>query len=191
MGCDVIVSKAELRKKMLGLRRSIPLNDRQRYSRDICNKIRGLDWFSLAKTVALFVPIRGEVDLTPLFDETTKQLVLPLVQDKERLSFHLVSDLSTLTKGSFNILEPDPERHPIVAPEDIDLFLAPGLGFSKTGERIGYGGGYYDRILAKKREDAHSLGVGFDVQIVQPGFSEEYDITLDGVLTEKRMLFII
>jgi len=185
------VSKAELRKKMLGLRRSIPLNDRQQYSQDICNKIKELDWFSLAKTVALFVPIRGEVDLTPLFDETTKQFVLPLVQDKERLSFHLVSDLSTLTKGSFDILEPDPKCHPIVAPEDIDLFLAPGLGFSKIGERIGYGGGYYDRILAKKREDAHSLGVGFDVQIVQPGFSEEYDIALDGVLTEKRMLFII
>ena len=185
------MSKAELRKKLRGIRHSFSQSDSQSTSKEICNKIKELSWFVDAKTVALFVPIRDEIDLRYLFEEGNKRLVLPLVRSKQTLSFHLVDDLSSLKKGSYDILEPQPEVHPLVATEDIDLFLVPGLGFSKTGERIGYGGGYYDRILSQKREDAPSLGVGFDFQIVETGFSEEHDISLNGVLTEKRVLFII
>ncbi|MCK5808914.1 5-formyltetrahydrofolate cyclo-ligase [bacterium] len=176
---------------MSTLRNSLSESDKKQNSQEICNKIESLDWFSDAKTVALFVPIRGEVDLTILFKKSEKRLVLPLVKNKTELSFHSVETVESLTKGSYGILEPNPEIHQEVNPDEIDLFLVPGLGFSKIGERIGYGGGYYDRILAKKQTDAHSLGVGFDIQIVQPGFSEEYDVALDGILTEKRMLFII
>ena len=176
---------------MLAVRHSLSSDDAQKKSQNICSKINELPWFTEAKTVALFVPIRGEIDLQILFQNSDKQLLLPLVQNRTTLSFHRVKELSSLQKGSFNILEPQPTQHPIVPIEDIDLFLVPGLAFSKTGERVGYGGGYYDRILSQKKEGAHSLGVGFDCQIVQPGFSEKHDISLDAVLTEKRMLFII
>ena len=114
------------------------------------------------------------------------ETVYPRVDGAE-LRFH-VSTPSALTPGSHRILEPSPE-----APEaqlgDIELFIVPGLGFTPFGDRLGYGGGYYDRTLAAARaarpdRPMQAVGVGFSVQLQETLPVEAHDFRLQGILTE-------
>ena len=73
------------------------------------------------------------------------------------------------------------------------LMIVPGLGFSYTGYRIGYGKGFYDRYLSSftKRDTVMAVGVGYDFQLLgNVTFEDEYDVPLDGVITDKREVFI-
>ncbi len=185
------MGKADIRSVMLARRRGMSVDGRAIKSKEIVNKISALEWFSSARIVAAFVPIRGEVDLRELIPTDGKTIVLPLVQGSGQLSFHAVNNLSELHRGSFGIQEPDPKIHQEVAPEDIDLILVPGLAFSRRGERLGYGGGFYDRILSHIDTRTKTLGIAFDFQITDPGFSEQHDVPVNGVLTERRILFVI
>ncbi len=86
-----------------------------------------------------------------------------------------------LVPGAYNILEPR-EGLDKFAPEKIDLFLCPGLGFDPHGGRIGRGMGFYDRVLELARPDAVKLGVCFGFQLVEEVEMEDHDIRMNGVI---------
>lgn len=146
--------------------------------------------FRAAERIALYHPYRGEVDLLPLLGTPGKRFHFPRVVDGTKvLDFHRVGAPEELTGGFKGIREPavDAPRCPVA---DIDLFLVPGVAFSRTGERIGYGGGYYDATLRERGPRSTAIGVGFDLQVVDPGFAESWDIRLDGLVTESSVMFI-
>ncbi|RYD45106.1 MAG: 5-formyltetrahydrofolate cyclo-ligase, partial [Verrucomicrobiaceae bacterium] len=95
------------------------------------------------------------------------------------LTFHTGENLA---EGSFGIMEPA-EGSPEVAVEEIDAFLCPGLAFDRKGGRLGRGRGFYDRLLAKAREDAVKIGLCHGFQMVEDTFSEEHDVRMDEVFT--------
>lgn len=147
-------------------------------------------WFRAAEQIALYHPYRNEADLLPLLGTPGKEFLFPRVVEKTKvLAFHRVGTAAELTVGFKGIREPaaDAPRCPVA---DIDLFLVPGVAFSRTGERIGYGGGYYDATLRERGPRSTAIGVGFDLQVIEPGFAEPWDIRLDGLVTESSVMFI-
>ncbi len=175
---------------MISRRKSLSATDIFKKSLKIVSKIKELAFYKSSKVLALYFPFKNEVDLLELLNDDEKIFCFPKVRnDSKVLDFFVVKDVKDLKKGAFGILEPL-ENAKKVAIADIELFLVPGVGFSKTGERIGYGGGFYDSTLKQKSQSAIALGVAFDCQIVEPGFSEDFDIFMDGIVTETETKMI-
>lgn len=149
--------------------------------------LKSLPEFQSAQTIACYNAYQSEVDLTRFMQDclkTQKRVVLPKVCGKD-LCFYEVTDLTEQQNiGAFHIVEPDETKCALVHPDEIDLFLVPGIAFDLFGFRVGYGGGYYDRYLHNKRLDAISIGVGYDMQLVHAIHNEEHDVPVDLVVTD-------
>ena len=150
-----------------------------------------------ARTVAGFVSTRSEIDTDPLLGSLRRRgvkVVLPRVSTgllPPRLRFHRAKR-SELVFGIFGLLEPRPDA-PEVAAHEIDLFMVPGLAFDHRGARVGYGGGYYDELAAYVRAhpdatNARFVGLGFDFQLVDACPTGEWDVPLDCVVTDERVV---
>lgn len=134
-----------------------------------------------AQIIALFAPLPGEVDLIPLTRELDRIWAFPKVEGDSLAFYHIKDASKELTPGAFGILEPI-QRLPRLYPDEIDLFLCPGLGFDARGGRIGRGKGFYDDTLAKARPDALKMGVCFGYQLVDEVVMEDHDIPMNGVI---------
>lgn len=168
----------------------MPESEVESFSSVICKSLDSFDFFCEAELVALYMPIKNEVDVLPLFKKTGRHFLFPRVeQDSKKLAFYEAESFDDFEPGAYGIREPKLSL-PKIEIEKIDLFVVPGVAFSEKCERIGYGGGYYDTTLKFKNKRAHSVGVAFDFQIVEPGFSGPFDVRLDAVLTERRHFII-
>ena len=169
-------------------RKKLSKNEVGFLSLKIIKSLISLDVFKNSDTVALYVPIKNEVDLMSLLSEKGKRFVFPRVENgTKKLTFYEAASSDDFEKGSFNIPEPKTTLNKVDI-ENIDLFLVPGVAFSEKCERIGYGGGFYDTTLKYKNKNARTLGVAFDFQIVDSGFSEPFDERLDAVATDERII---
>jgi 5-formyltetrahydrofolate cyclo-ligase len=171
--------KSELRESMR--RRLHALNAS---SRPVCDALgRWLASLPGLRTIAVFSPLPGEVDLSEFVHHHPEiRWVYPRVTGDE-LQFHQISHPDTgLVVGAFGVREPSPTR-PVVPAGEIDAIICPGLAFDVSGGRLGRGKGFYDRLLEKSRPDAHKIGVCFPVQIVPDTFSEAHDVHMDRVIS--------
>lgn len=154
-----------------------------------------------ARAIALYFPIRGEVDTRLFFSyfrKTGKTCFFPKTFSESagagtRIEFHPVKDWSELRLGRFGIAEPNPSVHAAPAAAALDLILVPGVAFDLNGHRLGYGAGYYDRAIAKIREERGShacrlIGLAYDFQILPALPAEPHDVALDAVISEKRVI---
>ncbi len=185
------LEKSALRKQILPLRKKLSAEEITVLSDKINKRLISLDIFKDSKTIALYIPIKNEVDVRPLFKCEGKRFVFPRVENgTKKLSFYEAKNMDDFEKGSFNIPEPKMTLNKIDV-ENIDLFIVPGVAFSEKCERIGYGGGFYDSTLKYKNRNSYTLGVAFDFQIVEEGFSEPFDERLDAVATPERIIINI
>jgi len=143
--------------------------------------------FRAAATVAVYSALPAEVPLALVVEQARahgKRVCYPLTQPPDRvLSFHAIQEGAPLAVGRFGIREPLPSA-PRVPLLEIDLFVVPGLGFTRQGARLGKGGGYYDATLAAARPAAVRCGVAFGVQIVDTLPTNGHDMTMDWIFTE-------
>ncbi len=182
------MEKSDLRRNILALRKKLSAEDVDILSKKIANTLISLDIFKNSEVIALYVPIKNEVDLISLLAEKGKRFLFPRVETgTKKLTFYEAKSPDDFEKGSFNIPEPKTTLNKVDI-ENIDLFLVPGVAFSEKCERIGYGGGFYDTTLKYKNKNARTLGVAFDFQIVDSGFSEPFDERLDAVATPERII---
>lgn len=183
------LAKDDLRREILAARKLQTGSQVQSHSLAIIEKLVKLSAYRRSQIVALYYPFRNEVDLLPIIAVEDKTFVFPKVVKKtRRLDFYKVSSINDFVEGAYGIMEPQNDLEK-VAIKDIDLFAVPGVAFSETGERIGYGGGYYDCTLSCHRKDAVSVGIAFDIQLVRSGFSEDQDISVDILITENNTYF--
>lgn len=178
--------KGKLRRLILSKRRELKGEEIRELSKRVIENLKSLTSFQKAKTVMLYYPVGGEVDLRPLFDEiiAKKTLLLPKVSSSGELYAVEVNDLSLLKPGYFGIPEPLGGR--IFKPEKVDFVAVPGVAFDRACYRLGMGKGFYDRFLPRVK--GQKVGVAYDFQIVDSVPVENHDFPLDAVVTPTRIL---
>lgn len=181
--------KQQIRQRTLAARDA--LTDRGPRSLLVLEHALQLPEFGAAGTVLIYVSARSEVRTRETIAELLadrKSIVVPWCRDDEHLDLFHLHSLQDLVPGRFGILEPradlraDPHR--VIAPTRLDLLLLPGAAFDRRGGRIGYGRGYFDRLLAQTRPDALKAGLAFDCQLVDEVPMGPHDVRLDVVVTE-------
>jgi len=137
------------------------------------------------KVFSAYWPIKGEPDLRPLMVELHKAgitVALPLVETRAApLTFRRWTPETRMVRGDWNIPVPPPDA-PVVRP---DIALAPLVGWTADGYRLGYGGGYFDRTLAALSPKPFVVGIGINAAQIKTIYPQPHDIPLDLILTEK------
>jgi 5-formyltetrahydrofolate cyclo-ligase len=131
--------------------------------------------------VAAYMALPGEVDLSELFGRVDQDWVFPRVRG-ESLNFYRVKIFTEdMQIGAFGIMEPKDGLEEVRV-EDVDVFLCPGLGFDRSGGRLGRGRGFYDRMLNQAKPSALKIGVCFPFQIADEIVMEDHDVRMDRVV---------
>ena len=189
---DIPAQKRALRAAVLARRRA--MTGRPAASRAICGKIARLPEFQNAAVLAAFAPMREETDITPLLQSALnsgKILLLPRVADfaAGKLAFHQVRNLAELRPvraGKAQIPEPDPAKHPARDPVSAGFFLIPAVAADPQNFRLGYGGGFYDRLLAKLPPAAPTCCPIFAAQMEKKIPREAHDRPIWRIITEAN-----
>ncbi len=177
--------KTALRKKYSSLRASITDVDHHAFSSAIAENFLNSEEYKSAEAVLLYLSINREVRTRALVDRILKdgkKLALPVCFDEGRMTFRYVTDKSQLVKGKFSAPEPDiscPEYEGGVS----TVCVIPAIAFDKSGYRLGYGKGYYDRYLS--RFDVVRVGFCFSELFVDSLPHGRYDAACDLIITEK------
>ena len=185
--------KAELRKRMRGLRKALPATACAQRSAQIVDRLAVGEPIAGARAVALFQPMhdRHEVDLRPLgatLLERGVKVAYPAADPETRaMVFRFVGGSGDLEPGAFGIVEPKSscaEAHP----GDLDAIVVPALAVDPRGHRIGYGAGFYDRALPRFVPPAAAIVVAFDFQLVAEVPETPLDFAAAWVVTDTRTL---
>lgn len=187
-GQVLMVGKSTLRNAMLARRHLLTAAEQESYGRVIQNTFLELDAYARASSIALYLPVNGEVPTAEILDHALhagKSIYLPVV-DHHRIILRQYSQEDTLKPGRFGILEPSAGCL-TADPQLIDVFVIPGVVFDLAGNRGGYGKGYYDRLLHFCGKDATLVGICYDFQLVEHMAVELHDVKMDMVITERRV----
>jgi 5-formyltetrahydrofolate cyclo-ligase len=183
--------KAELRKRLRGVRKTTPIEACAERSARIVARLEKHPAVAAARAVALFWPIldRHEVDLRAL-DASLRargvRVAYPSIDpDSNDMVFRFVADPSSLEEAGFGFAEPPSD---LPAATALDVVVVPAIAADPTGQRIGYGAGYYDRTIPKYAPPAVTIGVVFDWQLVAEVPATETDVALGWVVTDARVL---
>jgi 5-formyltetrahydrofolate cyclo-ligase len=180
------LTKTELRKSLLKNRKSLSPEAWREKSDRICNNLQNSPLFTQAKTIFAYFSFRQEPDLSPLFT-TPKNWGFPRCVGKE-LSWHIWKPGDALHTGAYGILEPQPDA-PKIEPSEVDLILVPAVACDLRGYRLGYGGGYYDRMLSKVEwESKITIGIIFEFAFLAEVPVESWDKPLHGICTENGLM---
>jgi 5-formyltetrahydrofolate cyclo-ligase len=159
-------------------------------------KLIELPEYKAAKTVLWYIDCRSELRTKfalPAALSSGKRIVVPYCTVDEaganKLGLWLLESMDEMIVGKWNILEPPKERWgepgKEISPQELDLVVVPGVGFSRTGGRMGNGQGYYDRLLERVRPDCVLVGLGYECQLFDDLIVSPHDVFMNKVVTEK------
>lgn len=184
-----IETKQELRHKILQLRGNLSYGAWQTASLAAQKQLISLKQLADAGCVALYMPIRNEVDTKLVLDtclQKGQRVLLPRVAGKDLL-FCNVESLEQLTRGCYDIPEPCTTCQTVPL-STADLVVVPGVAFDLHGHRIGFGQGFYDRCLAGLDKNITLIGLCHDFQIVEQFQAEQHDISMDLLVSEQQII---
>jgi 5-formyltetrahydrofolate cyclo-ligase len=185
-------AKRAMRERVLAARDAWPAAERAAAAQAIVGRILALPSFAAARVVLATLPFRSEWDTLPLVRAALaagKTVVVPRVDAGARLLvLHAIRDLATdVAPGHWGIAEPLPHC-PVVAPDAIDWVLVPGVAFDAAGGRLGYGGGYYDRLLPLVARGVPRVAGAFALQLVARVPAAAHDLKVDTIVTERQTI---
>lgn len=172
---------------MRAVRGALPVSACEARSAEIAKRVVTLTSFESAKTILAFSSMRREVKTHAIMQAAWtvgKQVALPRVVERE-LHLHRIGADTELVEGSFGVPEP-PDEAPRISPGTVDFAVVPALAVDLRGYRIGYGGGYYDRLLPLL-ENARSCALAFDFQLIAEVPELPIDVPVDIVVTDQRV----
>lgn len=187
-------AKQTMRGRVLRDRDALPLAQRAKASASIAATLSSRDDFASSATVLLTLPFGSEWDTRVLVAEAlacAKTVALPRVNLSTRML-----DVCAITRLEHDAAPgyrgiPEPRAHcALLDPASIDWVLVPGVAFDAGGGRIGYGGGYYDRLLPLLRADARRIAGAYELQLVDCVPAASHDLAVEAIVTEARTLSI-
>lgn len=181
--------KRAVRTRALAARDALPAAARAEKSARITAALVALDECARARCVMAYVPVRSEFDTRPLLERLLAAgvvLALPRITGPRVMVAARVTDLARdLVPGAYGIPAPR-DGLETLSPDALDCVLVPGSAFDLEGRRCGYGGGYYDNLVALMRPDCHRVAAAFDVQVVDEVPAEPHDLPVHLLVTETR-----
>lgn len=184
-----MLSKSELRVRIKEEMANLDYVKKSIMDEKIRNNIYGLKDYCKAKTILTYVSKDKEVDTIELITHSIslrKTVCAPLTKKSNNsLEIRKIEDLKDLKVGNFNILEPN-EHTKVINPKNIEILFIPGLAFGIGCERLGRGGGYFDRFLL----DSNGLKVGlaYEFQVFDSLPVQKHDIKMDMIITDSRLI---
>lgn len=191
---DILEKRKRLREEKITARNQLSFDERSLFSEQISEKLLGIKEFQKSQKIMVYRSVKGEVCLDSFIQAAEalgKSLAYPLcISDTEMIALQperaLSEGRSPWKAGRFGIQEPIREASIEFLPEEIDLIICPCTVFDEHRNRMGMGAGFYDRYL-KKCINAVKVAVAFEVQKVEHIPTENWDIVMDAVITEKRI----
>jgi len=186
-----VLSKQEIRRRALASRQAQP--DKDPLSLRIWRRLADLPRYVDARTVMSYVHVRSEVrtqDFLRAALARGRRIVVPYCVGGD-LGLFLLADMDELSPGTIGIPEPRaelrgrPEKR--VDAAELDLVVVPGVAFDRRGARLGYGRGYFDKLLARVRPDTLLVGLAFECQVFPAIPVEPHDVCMDLVITEENV----
>lgn len=183
--------KRTLRQSIIAGRAALPEELHQDLSRKITARLLQLEAYHSAHTVMGYMHFGAEFISEPWLRQVLsdgKQLLLPRVnQSSRQLEVYRVEDLDAqLEPGAYGIREPLPEQCVPAELNELEFMLLPGVAFARNGARLGYGGGFYDKLLAKLTHRPVLVGAAFALQVVDGIPMESTDQRIDWLVTEHE-----
>lgn len=200
------IDKREWRRRMTFLRDSLSTEEREMWSLELCGLLEREGLCMLRKrldrplNVCAFAPFRSEASPLPLIErcwEMGDRIFAPrILPGEEGMELRKVEALSNWIPGKWGVPEPDPLHTSMwMETQPLDAVLVPGMVFNEIGGRLGYGGGYYDRLYAELQgsKDLGTtlwIGFAFSCQVVRDRLpSEPHDLKLHGLATEEKIIW--
>jgi len=193
-----IEEKKHFRDLLIAKRQRVDAKTRELAGLAARNLLEKSVLFSTSQHVAGYFAMNDEFDCEPiiqLIHERGKTCYVPVLGENRILSFMQYRAGDALRPNRYGI--PEPSGQKMLSAENLDLVLVPLVGFDGQGGRLGMGGGYYDRTfeflrhskeLKKTKKNCPLIGVGYEIQGVDKLPADPWDVPLDGILTEKRLL---
>jgi 5-formyltetrahydrofolate cyclo-ligase len=187
--------KETLRKEALARREALGEAERRRKSELIRGRLFTMSPFQRAAVVHFYLSTNSEMATEEAIRgalSAGKRVVIPRVDRARReMTLSELKDYDReLAPGSHGIREPKPGCYRFVPLKEVDLLVVPVVAFDVSGHRLGYGTGYYDRLLSDEKVRPLLIGVAFDVQEVPDIPADDHDIRMDWIVTEERILDI-
>jgi len=184
--------KKTLRENLLRKRVRIKPEKKRAKEASIRKRLYASADFRKAKSIMFYASFRSEAATMPCIIHALKLkkiVMLPLVDRKrDTLRIFQICDVSELEAGFMGIPEPKVNKKQERHLNDIDVVIVPGSGFDPEGNRLGYGAGYYDKLLSKSKRNITKIALAFEEQIVPRIPGEKHDVRMDKIITEKRTI---
>jgi 5-formyltetrahydrofolate cyclo-ligase len=186
------LAKQAIRKRVLAARAAIDVRERERISAVVTSTLIELAELQGASCVLAYLSFGDELStdgLIAALQERDRALVLPRInRAAHRLELYRVRDTAADTMpGVWGIREPDPSRCPPATLDEIELIVVPGVAFTPAGDRLGYGGGYYDELLTRWQRPPPRVALAFDVQLVDELPTSARDQPVDVIVTQSAL----
>lgn len=183
--------KKVLRNKILEIRDSLNNNEKELMDNKIFNELINTDLYKRSINIFIYISFSNEINTRNIIEKAfkdKKNIFIPKVYKDDKLMKAIkLNSIDELKKNSMGILEPIDDSN-YIEKENIDLIVVPGVVFDKECNRIGYGGGYYDRYLKDIKSKKNKIALAYDLQIVDKIESEVHDIKVDYIITNTRAL---
>ncbi len=189
-----MIEKERLRRIYIEKRDGLSREEILYKSRSIEERLFENVGYKEASSILFYVSFRSEVNTLPLLKrsiEEGKRVLVP-VTDKKRKILHIahLESISALKESTYGIKEPSLTSSRSISYQEVELVIVPGVIFDERGFRVGYGGGYYDRLLVQLGEDVLRMGLAFEIQLLERLSPEVHDQPVHTIITEERTLYI-
>ena len=180
------------RLQHLGMRNNLAEKEMQEKSKFIEKKLNSLHEFNRAKTILFYVGIKSEVRTKSMIENALsigKIIAIPLNKSKNHGTcisrLYSLDDLEIIKLG---LLEPKEDKFEEISLNEIDLAILPGIAFDTQGHRLGYGGGFFDRLLPYLRKNTPLIGLAYEINISEKIPYESHDRKVNKIITEDRII---
>ena len=185
--------RQQIRKSIRATRRGLTPEAQDKAAQQIIAHTLNHPKIAQAKTIALFLSFDGEINTRPLIQalwDHGKQVYLPVIHpfNSHHLLFLHYTPNTILVKNKFNIEEPQLNVLDVLPIEQLDIMMIPLVAFDSQGQRLGMGGGFYDRTLANWQQTGfYPIGLAHDCQLVEDLPVAHWDIPLPEIITPKKI----